>query len=48
MVSEIKFPNGQEERLNQRTLQYLRDEALVIDDNDDGKSTLFLLPSPFT
>lgn len=35
VVSEIKYPNGQELRLNSRTLQYLRDDALNIDDNDD-------------
>lgn len=40
VVSEIKRANGSEERLNSRTLQYLRDEALSFEDNDDDAALL--------
>lgn len=40
VVSEIKRANGSEERLNSRTLQYLRDEALSFEDNDKDAALL--------
>ena len=40
VVSEIKTANGVEERLNSRTLQYLRDEALSFEDTDEDATLL--------
>jgi ribosome-binding ATPase YchF (GTP1/OBG family) len=35
VVSEMKTKNGEEQRLDNKMLQYLKDEALAIDKEDD-------------
>ena len=47
VVSEIKRANGSEERLNSRTLQYLRDEALSFEDNDKDAALMYTFANVF-